>query len=88
MFLFFLLLLTFFLTAGVAGLCLALNAKDCAVRLEQRQLRNLELRAQARGQLGPPDRVATAFGFRVAGGLVSLFSFGLILAPVIAAAAG
>ncbi|MFC9591632.1 hypothetical protein ACFTUC_17820 [Streptomyces sp. NPDC056944] len=88
MFLFILLLLLFFLSAGVAGLCFALNVKNCAARFEQRQLRNIELRAHARGDLGPPDRIATAFGVRVAGGLLALLSFGLILAPVIAAAAG
>ncbi|MFF0472292.1 hypothetical protein [Streptomyces sp. NPDC004284] len=85
---FILLLFTFFLAAGVAGLCLALNVKNCAVRLEQRQLRNIELRAHARGDLGPPDRVATAFGIRVAGGLLSLFPFGLILAALTAAFTG
>jgi hypothetical protein len=85
---FILLLLTFFLAAGVTGLCFALNVKDCAVRLEQRQLRNIELRAHARGDLGPPDRFATAFGIRVAGGLLALVPFGLIFAALIAAFTG
>ncbi|MFE2555322.1 hypothetical protein ACFXGT_04700 [Streptomyces sp. NPDC059352] len=34
MFLIIFLILSFFLTGGVVGLCLALNVKDCAVRLE------------------------------------------------------
>ncbi|MFD3535998.1 hypothetical protein [Streptomyces sp. NPDC058664] len=88
MFFLILFLLTFFLTAGVSGLCVALNVKDWAVRLERWHLSNLELRAHARGDLGPPDRVATATGFRVAGGLMSLLGFGIILAPLIAIIAG
>ncbi|MCX5392649.1 hypothetical protein [Streptomyces sp. NBC_00094] len=88
MFFLILLLVTFFLTAGVAGLCLALNVKNCAVRLEARQLSNLQLRAHARGDLGPPDRIATAYGIRWAGGLAALVGLGMILAPLIAALIG
>ncbi|MEU4064517.1 hypothetical protein AB0F25_19220 [Streptomyces wedmorensis] len=88
MFFVILLLLTFFLTAGVCGLWVALDVKESAVRLERWHLRNLDLRAQAAGHLGPHDRLLTATGFRVIGGVLALLGFGLILAPLIAALLG
>ncbi|ROQ33873.1 hypothetical protein EDD98_2905 [Streptomyces sp. PanSC19] len=83
-----LLLLTFFLTGGVCGLWVALNVRDSAVRLERWHLRNLDLRAQAAGHLGPHDRILTATGFRVVGGATALIGFGMILAPLTAALLG
>ncbi|MFI1715538.1 hypothetical protein [Streptomyces litmocidini] len=83
-----LLLLTFFLTGGVCGLWVALNVRDSAVRLERWHLRNLDLRAQAAGHLGPHDRILTATGFRVVGGAMALIGFGMILAPLTAALLG
>ncbi|MGW5774761.1 hypothetical protein [Streptomyces sp. NPDC003863] len=88
MFVVILLLLTFFLTAGVCGLWVALNVKDSAVRLERWHLRNLDLRAQAAGHLGPHGRILTATGFRVVGGALALLGFGMILAPLTAALLG
>lgn len=88
MFLIVFLILTFFLTAGVVGLCVALNVKNCAVRLEAWHLSNLQLRAHAKGDLGPPDRLITANGFRGVGGLMALLGLGMILAPLISALIG
>ncbi|MFB6840812.1 hypothetical protein [Streptomyces sp. NPDC056361] len=83
-----LLLLAFFLTGGVCGLWVALDVKDSADRLERWHVRNLDLRAQAAGHLGPHDRLLTATGFRVVGGVPALLGFGLILAPPVAALLG
>ncbi|AJF66858.1 hypothetical protein [Streptomyces vietnamensis] len=88
MFTVILLLLTLFLTSGVCGLWVALNVRESAVRLERWHLRNLDLRAQAAGHLGPHDRLLTATGFRVAGGVLALLGFGMILAPLTAALLG
>lgn len=88
MFVVILLLLTFFLSAGVGGLWVALDVKDSAVRLERWHLRNLDLRAQAAGHLGPHGRIITATGFRVVGGVLGLLGFGMVLAPLIAALLG
>ncbi|MEV4424860.1 hypothetical protein ACN9M0_22350 [Streptomyces sp. R-07] len=81
----FLLILAFFLTVGTAGLYVALNVKDSAVRLEQNQLRNHALRAQARGDLEPPSRFLPAVGFRLLGGILALCGLGLPATLVIVA---
>ncbi|KQX59103.1 MULTISPECIES: hypothetical protein [unclassified Streptomyces] len=88
MFIVILLLLVFFLTGGVSGLWVALDVRNSATRLERWHVRNLDLRAQASGRLGPHDRLLTATGFRVVGGVLALIGFGMILAPLIAALLG
>ncbi|WP_150210945.1 hypothetical protein [Streptomyces venezuelae] len=66
----FVFLLTLGLAALTAGFWVAFDVRGAARSLERYSARNAELRAQAQGRLGPPDRVASAVFFRILAGVV------------------
>ncbi|MEV8533294.1 hypothetical protein [Streptomyces sp. NPDC051211] len=79
------LLLVLGLTGLAGGGWVALNIRGAAVSLNQRQERNIELRAHAQGRLDPPAAWFGVTGFRVlaavvaaAGSVLALLSFAVI----------
>ncbi|WP_328786148.1 hypothetical protein [Streptomyces sp. NBC_00273] len=60
------------LTLFAAGSWVALNIRGAAASLERRAAANAELAMHARGDLGPPRRVASAGSYRLVGTLIAL----------------